>query len=415
MFHQLRSYQIDYLLKTRADANAVEDRMATGHYRHRDVIVGESEEEVVSAIRRQGGIPVNVRPIQHRFSVLNRVTAEYKKQFLMAIHFNCASMSAARALEAVIESDTTSTRGYLNSAHAIIKRGGGFIEALMSLNFFNESTLAILEAGERTGTLTEALRTAVEHLESRAVNNKLLMGMASMAAIEIFMAISTVVSNRYGLLPMMLDNMPLEASPAKIKEIQDAIQFAMLFSDVMMWGTFALFFVVIMAIYAYFDRDKSFRAWVDAKVMSVPVLSKAILHSAVSNSFKVAASLIKGGVHLNAALAIAEKSSRVPSVIRYWAEARVRSDNGDSVAAMLSQPLLDNSDRLLVSAHTDRAQLATSFVTIADRRSYMATKASKRFGVVSFFATAIYLTVAVLGSVYVIWIQNESLLSGLKG
>jgi type II secretory pathway component PulF len=163
------------------------------------------------------------------------------------------------------------------------------------------------------------------------------------------------------------------------------------------------------------STDKSFRSWVDDKVMSVPVLSKAILHSAVANSFKVAASLVKGGVHLNAAIAIAEKSSRVPGVMRYWGEARIRSENGDSVAAMLSQPLLDNSDRLLVSAHTDRAQLATSFATIAERRSYMAAKASKQFGVVSFFATALYLTVAVLGSVYVIWIQNDSLLSGLKG
>lgn len=415
MFNQLRSYQVDYLLKVRSDANAVEDRKARGYFRHRDLIVGENEEEVISSIRRQGGIPVDVSPVESRFNAFNRVTAEYKKQFLMAIHFNCTSMSAARALETVIESDTTSTRAHLNGAHAIIKRGGGFIEALVSLDFFNESTLAILEAGERTGTLTEALRTAVEHLESRAVNNKLLTGMASLAAIEIFMAVSTVVSNRYGLLPMMLNNMPVDAPAAKTQEIQQAIHYAMVFSDIMMWGTFGVFFVVVMAIYAYFDRDKSFRSWVDDKVMSVPVLSKAILHSAVANSFKVAASLVKGGVHLNAAIAIAEKSSRVPGVMRYWGEARIRSENGDSVAAMLSQPLLDNSDRLLVSAHTDRVQLATSFATIAERRSYMAAKASKRFGVVSFFATALYLTVAVLGSVYVIWIQNDSLLSGLKG
>ncbi|MBK4738902.1 type II secretion system F family protein [Noviherbaspirillum pedocola] len=415
MFNSLRSYHVDYLLKSKADANAVEDRMAPGHFRHRALIVGESEEEVVSVVRRQGGIPVNVEMVRNRFKFFKRVSAEYKKQFLMAIHFNCASMSAARALEAVIESDTSSTRAQLNSALAIIKRGGGFIEALVSLNFFNESTLAILEAGERTGTLTEALHTAVEHLDARAVNNKLMTGMASMAGLEIFMAMSTVVSNRYVMLPMMLDNMPVDATPAKTQEILDAIHSAMLFSDVMMWGTLGLFFVVIMAVYAYFDRDQAFRTWVDDKVMSVPVLSQAILHSAVANSFRVAASLVKGGVHLNAAIAIAEKSTRVPGVMRYWAQARVRSENGDSVAAMLSQSMLDNSDRLLVGAHTDRAQLATSFATIAERRSYMASKASKRFGMVSFFATAVYLTVAVLGSIYVIWIQNESLLSGLKG
>lgn len=77
MFNQLRSYRVDYLLKVRADANAVEDRKARGYFRHRELIVGESEEEVISSVRRQGGIPVDVAPVEPRFNAFNLVTAEF--------------------------------------------------------------------------------------------------------------------------------------------------------------------------------------------------------------------------------------------------------------------------------------------------------------------------------------------------
>lgn len=415
MFSQLRNYHVDYLLPYRVDANAMADRRAAGYYRHHAVMVGESELAIIGQIRALGGVPVVIKAARSGFRLFQLMNNDYKQQFLTAIYFNCSAMSPAKALEAVIESDNGPLRQMLNSCLTIIKRGGGFTEAIQAIDAFDESTLAILEAGERTGTLKEAIRTAVEYLSSSAGNKKLMVGMATFTTVELVFAFGSLVGNRYGMLPSIMNNIPENATPEKRQEIETALNYAIIINDIMIWGAVALVFFAIIGIYAYFDQDQSFRKWVDDKVMLVPALNKAILHGAVANSFRVGASLVKGGVHLMVAMGIASKSTRVPGVIGYWTEAMLRSENGDSVAATLSQPLLDNSDRLLVAAHTNRVQLAQSFTVIAERRHELAKKAAKNFGVISFIATAAYTALSVCTSLYVLWIQNESLTAGLKG
>jgi type II secretory pathway component PulF len=415
MFSQLRNYQVEYLLPYRTDASATPDRKAAGYFRHNTVMVGESELAIVGQIRASGGVPVLIRAASSKFRLFNLMNNDYKQQFLTAVYFNCSAMSPAKALEAVIESDSGAVRQQLNACLMIIKRGGGFTEAIQSIDAFDESTLAILEAGERTGTLKEAIRTAVEYLQSNSSNKKLMIGMATFTSIELAFAFVSLVGNRYAMLPSVANNIPETATPEKVEEIQTAIRYAYVINDIMIWGAVALVFATIIGIYAYFDKDQSFRKWVDDKVMLVPLLNKAILHGAVANSFSVAASLVKGGVHLMATMGIAGKSTRVPGVINYWKEATVRSENGDSVAATLAQPMLDNSDRLLVAAHTNRQQLAQSFTVIAQRRHELAKKAAKNFGVVSFLATAMYTALSVCTSLYVLWIQNESLTAGMAG
>lgn len=415
MFTQLRNYRVEYLLPYRDDAGAVRDRQAEGYYRHHAIMVGENEAAIISQVRDLGGIPVLIRMAHSGLRLFSLMSNEYKQQFLTAVYFNCSAMSPAKALEAVIESDNGSMRQQLNSCLTIIKRGGGFTEAIQAIEGFDESTLAILEAGERTGTLKEAIRTAVEYLQSSASNKKLMAGMATFTSVELVFAFLSLAGNRYGMLPSIANSIPDTLSPDKAAEIGRAIERAYLINDIMIWGAVALVTAAIIGIYAYFDKDQSFRKWVDDKVMLVPFLNKAILHGAVANSFRVAASLIKGGVHLMVAMGIAAKSTRVPSVIGFWGEAMLRSENGDAVAATLSQPLLDNSDRLLVAAHTNRQQLSQSFLVISERRHEMAKKAAKNFGVLSFILTATYTALSVCTSLYVLWIQNESLTAGLKG
>jgi type II secretory pathway component PulF len=171
----------------------------------------------------------------------------------------------------------------------------------------------------------------------------------------------------------------------------------------------------MIGLFAYFDKDKMFRKWVDDKVMLIPQLGQVIMHTAVANSFKVAASLLEGGVHLTVAMSIAVKSTRVPRVIDYWETAMRRSDTGDSVAGALMQPLLDNADRVLISAHKESSDLAESFNNIAAKRLDRSKSAAKKFSYLLFIGMAIYSLVAVAASLYVVYIQNSALLAEMKG
>ena len=324
-------------------------------------------------------------------------------------------MSAAKALEAVIESDNSSVRQALDPALMIIKRGGSFMDAMEAIGAFDESTLAILEAGERMGTLKASLATAVDHVASSAANNKAMLGIVSVAGIELFFALSSLLGNRYGVLPHLLNDIPDSATPAMVHEIEKAVSHGMLFNDIMIWGTFAALFAGLVAAFAYFDNDRAFRRWADDKVMLIPQLSDVVLNTAAANSFKVAASLLKGGVHLTNAMAIAVKSTRVPTVIEYWETAIDRTNAGDSVAASLMHRLLDNSDRVLVSAHKEAADLAESFESIAAKRLDRSKSAAKKFSYLLFLAMAAYSIIAVASSLYVVYIQNTALLTELKG
>lgn len=414
MFAQLRSYQVQYLIPYRMDSSAVEDKTNKGLYLHTDMLIGESEAAIISQIIGLGGIPVKVKVLKARNRWLSKISAAYKEQFLRAIYFNTSAMSAAKALEAVIESENGVVRAQLNPALAIIKRGGSFMEAIDSTHAFDESCLAILEAGERTGTLKEAIITAVEQLKSSAATAKIMVGMGIFAALEILMAVSSLLGNRFGMLPSMAKNIPDNLPPEKVEQLKRTIGYAYITNDIMIWATIAAFFVAILGAYAYFDDDKKFRKWVDEQVQKIPALGDTIQLGAVASSFRVAGSLLKGGVHLGVAITIAEKSTRVPTVMEYWSTAQRRAENGESVASSLKQPLLDNSNQLLVAAHTNSKQLAESFFVIAERSEEMAKKSAKKFGIILFFGMAAYTMMSVCISLYVLWIQNETMMTGLQ-
>ena len=414
MFSPIRSYKVHFLLPYRDDPNAIQDSVSDGMFHHVELMVGESEEVVIDQVLNRGGIPVSVALMRPRNPLFNNISGSYKEQFLKAIYFTCASMSASKALEAVIESETSAVRAQLNPALAIIKRGGSFMESLDSINVFDESCLAILEAGERTGTLKESINTAVEHLKSSAMLMKIMMGMGIVAVLELFMAFSSLLGNRFGLLPNLSKNPPENATPEQLEHFKNTLEYAYVTNDIMIVVSILVAVVGIVGAFAYFDKDKSFRLLVDKEVQKIPGLGETIRYGSMASSFRVAASLLKGGVHFHIAMKIAEKSTRNPSVNDYWSTAQRRHDNGEGMAACLKQSLLDNSNQLLVTSPINSKQLAEAFFVIAERSEDLAKRSAKKFAIILFFVMAAYSIAAVAISVYALFIQNESLMSGLS-
>ena len=149
-------------------------------------------------------------------------------------------------------------------------------------------------------------------------------------------------------------------------------------------------------------------------VLKIPAIKDIILHGAISNSSKVAVSLIRGGVALVLAITIAEKASRVPRAVAYWRDAVKRIEDGEDIASALAQAPLENSERTLIRSHTDRSQLARAFEVIAERRATLTQRAARKFQVFSFVATLAFALVAVLIALFVALIQSEGTMSSLN-
>jgi hypothetical protein len=90
MFSPLRSYQVSYLLASRADASAKLDPIS-GMYKHSGLLVGDSDKAIVSQIRQLGGLPIDVQLVKPRLAIFTPVTRGYKDQFLTAVSFNSAT------------------------------------------------------------------------------------------------------------------------------------------------------------------------------------------------------------------------------------------------------------------------------------------------------------------------------------
>ncbi len=348
----LKNFNVVYLLPYAADADAVRDRTAPRHFRHKSIVVAANTEQVVHEVRRSGGIPVEIRVIKPQLSFFNPVTRDYKQQFMLAIFFNTqAGLSAGRALKLVIEAENGPLRQRLNYAYLILDGGGSFLEAMDALDFFDQTTLAIMEAGEKTGTLSNAINTAVEYYQARAGTLKVLMGTAVFTSVEVAFSIMSLVGNRAAVLPAIEKEISENASPKKVAAIKHGIGVAYFANDLMLFISLALIVGCIVAAYGYMNGSRAFRKKVDDIILKVPAIRDIVLHGAVTNSAKVAVSLIRGGVDLLASIAIAEKASRVPRVVDYWREAVRRIEDGEEVSTALAQNPLENSERTLIRSH----------------------------------------------------------------
>ncbi len=411
----LKNFKVVFLLPYEADVDAVRDRRAKKHFRHRSIVVAASRAQVVSEVRKTGGIPIDIRAIKQSRGWLNPVSRDYKQQFMLAIYFNTqAGLSAGRALKLVIEAENGPLRHRLNYAYLILDAGGSFLEAMNALEFFDQTTLAIMEAGEKTGKLSIAINTAVEYLQARASIVKVLLSTAIFTAVEIGFSLLSLIANRVAVLPRIEKEVTDGASTEKIAAIKSGISVAYLANDLMLTVSVVGIVFVAVCAYGYLVSGSVFRQKVDDVILRIPLVKDIISHGAIANSSKVAISLIRGGVDLMAALAIAEKSSRVPRIISYWRGATKRIEDGEDIATALAQIPLENSERTLVRSHTDRSQLARAFEVIVERRELLAMRAAKNFQVLSFFATLAFSLMAVLIALAVALIQNEGLMSNLN-
>ncbi|GAA4030006.1 type II secretion system F family protein [Actimicrobium antarcticum] len=410
----LKNFSVTYLLPFAADAEAVRDRSARKYFRHRSIVVAVTTEQVVHEVRQNGGIPVDIRVIKPTLAFLNPVSRDYKQQFLLAIYFNTqAGLSAGQALKLVIEAENGPLRQRLNFANLILDGGGSFLEAMDALAFFDQTTLAILEAGEKAGTLSKAINTAIDYYKARAGTLKILMATAIFTTVEVAFSVLSLIGNRMAVLPAIEKEMADNATPAKIEGIKRGIAIAYFANDLMLVVSLALMAFAAACLFAYLNGSRDYRQKIDDVIQRIPQLKDIVLHGGMANSTKVAVSLIRGGVDLMATFAIAEKASQVPRVLNFWRNAVKRIEDGEDVAHALAQVPLENSERTLIRSHADRHQLARAFEVIAERREVLAQRAAKKFQVFSFFATLAFSLAAVLIALFVALLQSEGSLASM--
>ena len=413
----MHNYRVVYLMPRPENLMAQPDKDVPGYYRHATLLASPDARSIISEIRQRGGLPLEVKEMRPKPAWLSSVNRAYKLQLLQAINYNVrGGMSAARALEMVVDGESGPNRGLLNPALTVLRTGGTFPEAMRALGFFDDSTISIIEAGERTGRMRDSLNAAASHYEKTSNGVKAMFGAVSWTLLDIGFAVTSIIGLRFSLLPTLTNAAGSAGeTPAEKEAFQKLVDQAYLVNDLLIGGTFILLAFVLVGIYGYAANVKSIRDRVDAVMARIPGLGTALLNGAISTSFTVASSMLRGGVPFLPSASTAAAGTGHLEVRNFWANAVQRVETGETIPRALNSPLLNSSEAMLIASHNTQRELGEVLERIAERRDGIALSASKKFSLGMFVASMLYSGIAVMFTLYVVYVQNKPMMSKASG
>jgi type II secretory pathway component PulF len=406
---RMRSWEAHYIARAPLPGRpAVRDRRAEGWYRYADVEIATTEGEVRARIFSRGGVPVAIKAIARRHPLLNRVSTRYKKALLESLRNRMSDgVSPGEALQRVIKAETGPIRAQLDLGLHLLEQGRSFLDAFEALDLFDESTLAIIEAGEETGKLSQALGSAIEYMDRSSTGTRLILGTAAWTLVDLFGVQGALIGTRLYGIPALRAEPPPNVSAAQLASFHHSLDWATAVNDIMIGLSLLSMFALAVAGYAYFGRDARFRSHVDEVLLKVPLLRTMLVHSALASTCSVMASLLKGGVTFLPACRITMRGSRLSVVNSYWRQAHRDVDGGKATRAALARSPLVGHEQMRMQSHTDQASLARAFENTAKEREDESRTANKAFGVLLFIASIVFAALGVLAIGFVAYIQNE--------
>ncbi len=416
----MNTWRVTYLLPRVELANAVEERGLPGQYRHVNLVSARDDGEVISQVRARGGVPLSVTPVHPpRLRLRNARSAARRERLLQAMVLSVHSgLSATTALQRALESGAVADDDITQAALTVLRAGGGFSDAVRTLGMFDESTVAILESGERTGRMRDSLQAALDHFQKRANGIKAMVGAVTWTLFDLAFAFVSIVGMRFSLLPSIAESGlkgQRNVDAAAQASFEQALRMAFIVNDAAIVFTFVLLGVTAFCVLGHFSQNPELRRRVDAFLRKVPALGPALEHNAVSASFTVAAAMLRGGVTFPFSAEVAARATQYEPAHRLWTQARERVANGLGVVRAMQSSLLQTSEMLLLASHSSQAQLARVLGDIATQRDALAMSASRRFAVVMFLGSLAYSGIAVLFTLWVVYLQNEQLMSASQG
>lgn len=413
----MQTYRVTYLLPRIESAGATAEPGAPGQYRHQQLIAARRESDVIAEVRDRGGVPLAIKAVKPRKPLpWARNQSAQRERLLQAMVLSVQSgISSSRALQRALEGGAVTDEAASEAALTVLRSGGGFGDGIRALGIFDESTIAILESGERTGRMNDSLQAALEHFQKRSAGIKAMVGAVSWTVFDLVFAAVSIISLRWGLLPSVAESGMKGEDPLAREKFEQALKWAFWVNDALIVLSVLLLLITAVCAWGHFSHDERIHRRTDRFLRKIPSLGAALEHNAISASFTVAAAMLKGGVGFASAAEVATRATRLEQVQQFWHQAHTRISNGLGVVAALRTPLLNTSETLLVAAHSTQKQLARVLQDIATQRDAFAMSASRRFAVVMFIGSLAYSGAAVLLTLWVVYLQNQQMMTNMQG
>lgn len=406
---QFRHFKAVYLHESARTRRAARDTVNPRYYVNIEIIPGLDELHVSRQVREMGGIPVRIAP--KRISA-GRVPQDYRVNFLLALHFGVQSgQSAGAVLEGLIEAETWPLREQLDPAVRVLKAGASFSDAMSIMGIYDVTTLAILEAGEQSGTLPQSIEAAVAHLERKGGSDALLKGGAVAIGIDLMVIVSSLASTRFGSLPMTKKQGFKSDDPAMIEAWNRALDIAFIGNDILLIISAGFVAGVLWLWWQYRVGTPEVRRRIDAGLLRVPYLGQALLDSAIAASTGVMGHLLRGGVMFLQAAEIAARSVQVSLMRDYWQDSIKQVSAGQPVGSVLAREPMSRSEQQVLTSQKSQPQLAAAFKQIGEYRQQQSERSKKKFIFAGVAVSFMFSGIGIALQLYINWIQIKGVMS----
>lgn len=376
-----------------------------------------SQDEVRRVLRAKGLWPIKITERkQDMFEWMDVRSAAWQIQLLRALRFQSATTSAGTALLNIIEGETDPRRrlAFLPT-RSVLKGGGSFSEALRQLKLMDAATMSIIMAGERAGDLKSVIVHAIQHVDEKGKQMKLVMGALGWLSFDILSIISTIWGAQFTFIPYLkTSGNKSSTDPVAAKKFNDAIETVSVINYSLMVITLGgAAAIAALGMIFWKNRHKADH-YASRMISKLPLISSYMHDATMHDTTKLMSRLLKGNVPLDEALKILIDSCIEPITRNYWRECLSRVMAGvDTAKALARLPLTKQESDQLRSIQS-LEQLSEVFESISEERHSMAKTGQKKIMMFGVILTMVLFGAVVLTMIYLLSIQNQGFMDSMK-
>lgn len=321
--------------------------------------------------------------------------------------------SPSAALQLMVANQPSARRLALTPASEIVARGGTLAEGLRQLGFFKETILKLIEAGERTNTARDAINHAIALLDSqRRLLNQFYSAMGWIM-IDIVATISSISYLHLTFLPDMKAQGISTNNPEIKADFEWALTVATYVNASLYYGLYILAFAGY-GLFLLYTSKRTTDGGIVAKIENAPVLRTYLSDSGMAQAFSALGRILKTGMHLTEALAVAAQATTSRAVNRMLLKAKQRIEFGEPIGDAFNDPILNAAERLEIQNQPSTKTLAEACTRIGDAREEASKTSNRRLITTAVVASIVYGSLSALSFLWVLVIQNKAQMESLN-
>ncbi|HVY12995.1 MAG TPA: type II secretion system F family protein [Alphaproteobacteria bacterium] len=376
-----------------------------------------TQNDVRHALRAKGLFPIRIR--ERKPALLEWMdvrSSAWQLQLLKALRFQSTSASTGTALLNIIEAETDPRKrlAFLPT-RSVLKAGGSFSEALKQLKLLDAATLAIIIAGERAGDLKGVVAQAIQHVEEKGKQMKVMMAALGWLSFDIISIISTIWGAQFTFIPYLKSsaNKSTKDKVAAAK-FESALQIVTIINYSLMIFTIGGSVGLTLLAMSFWKNRHNPEHFASRMIGKLPIISPYLRDNNMHDAARLMARLLRGGVPLDEAIRIIKDSSIEPITRRYWQACLDRLMAGVDTNKALARDPMTRAEQDQLRSIQSVDQLAEVFDSIAEERKSAAKTGQRKIMMAGMMFMMGLFGAVVLTMIWLLMIQNQGFMDSLK-